>query len=62
METPMKKIAGSLTPPQWLTLAGVLALLVVVWFEGPLFAFNGHAPLESRHARWIAMALLVVAW
>ncbi|KXU83739.1 type VI secretion protein [Paraburkholderia monticola] len=58
----MKKIAGSLTPPQWLTLAGVLALLVVVWFEGPLFAFNGHAPLESPRARWIAMALLVAAW
>jgi type VI secretion system protein ImpL len=58
----MKKIAGSLTTPQWLTLAGVLALLVVVWFEGPLFAFNGYAPLESTRGRWIAMALLVAGW
>ncbi|KAK49083.1 type VI secretion protein [Caballeronia jiangsuensis] len=58
----MKKIAGTLRTPQWLTLAGVLALLVVVWFEGPLFAFNGHAPLETPRSRWIAMAALVGVW
>ena len=58
----MKKIAGTLRTPQWLTLAGVLALLVVVWFEGPLLAFNGHAPLESPRGRWIAMAALAGAW
>ncbi|SAL03711.1 putative lipoprotein [Caballeronia calidae] len=58
----MKKFAGMLNTPQWLTLAGVLALLVVVWFEGPLFAFDGHAPLESPRARWTAMAALVAAW
>jgi type VI secretion system protein ImpL len=62
METSMKKIAGTLRTPQWITFAGVLALLVVVWFEGPLFAFDGHAPLESPRARWIAMTLLVAAW
>jgi type VI secretion system protein ImpL len=58
----MKKLAGTLRTPQWLTLAGVLALLVVVWFEGPLFAFNGHVPLEAARARWIAMIALVAAW
>ncbi|WP_321801392.1 type VI secretion system membrane subunit TssM [Caballeronia sp. J97] len=58
----MKKLAASLKTPQWLTLAGVLALLVVVWFEGPLLAFDGHAPLESPRGRWIAMAALVAAW
>ncbi|SAK74878.1 putative lipoprotein [Caballeronia hypogeia] len=59
----MKKLAGTLIrTPKWLTLAGVLALLVVVWFEGPLLAFNGHAPLESPRGRWIAMAALVAAW
>jgi type VI secretion system protein ImpL len=58
----MKKLAGTLKAPQWLTLAGVLALLVVVWFEGPLFAFDGHAPLESTRGRWVAMAALLAAW
>jgi type VI secretion system protein ImpL len=62
METSMKKIAGTLRTPQWLTLAGVVALLVVVWFEGPLFAFDGHAPLETPRSRWIAMAALVAVW
>ncbi|WP_250523531.1 MULTISPECIES: type VI secretion system membrane subunit TssM [unclassified Caballeronia] len=58
----MKKIAKTLRMPKWLTLAGVLALLVVVWFEGPLFAFNGHAPLETPRSRWIAMAALIAIW
>ncbi|WP_277183886.1 type VI secretion system membrane subunit TssM [Caballeronia sp. BR00000012568055] len=58
----MKKLMMILRKPKWLTLAGVLALLVVVWFEGPLFAFNGHAPLDTPKSRWIAMAVLVAAW
>ncbi|KIG01709.1 type VI secretion system membrane subunit TssM [Caballeronia concitans] len=58
----MKKVAETLRMPKWFTLAGVLALLVVVWFEGPLFAFNGHAPLETPRSRWIAMAALVAMW
>jgi type VI secretion system protein ImpL len=58
----MKKIAAILKTPQWITLAGVLALLVVVWFEGPLLAFNGRVPFESPRGRLIAMALLVAVW
>jgi len=58
----MKNLMEMLKKPKWLTLAGVLALLVVVWFEGPLFAFNGHAPLDTPKSRWIAMAVLVAAW
>ncbi|SAL80443.1 putative lipoprotein [Caballeronia arvi] len=58
----MKKLVETISNPKWITLAGVLALLVVVWFEGPLLAFDGHAPLESPRGRWIAMAVLVAAW
>jgi type VI secretion system protein ImpL len=58
----MKKLTVIIRKPKWLTLSGVLALLVVVWFEGPLFAFNGHAPLETPKSRWIAMAVLIAVW
>jgi len=58
----MKKLAGWMKAPQWITLAGVAALLVVVWFEGPLFAYAGRAPLETRPSRFIAMAAIVAAW
>jgi type VI secretion system protein ImpL len=34
----------------------------VVWFEGPLLAFNGRVPFESPRGRLIAMALLVAVW
>ncbi|WP_250475491.1 type VI secretion system membrane subunit TssM [Caballeronia sp. GAFFF1] len=62
----MKKIAGSMKTPQWITLAGVAALVLFVWFEGPLFAYAGRAPLETQKSRFIAMAAIaaacVVAW
>ncbi|VXB13881.1 putative lipoprotein [Burkholderia sp. 8Y] len=58
----MKKIAGWMKTPQWITLAGVAALLVLVWFEGPLVAYAGRAPLETQRSRFIAMAVLAAAW
>ncbi|WP_244817550.1 type VI secretion system membrane subunit TssM [Caballeronia sp. Lep1P3] len=57
----MKKFAGSIKTPHWITLAGVAALAVVVWFEGPLVAYAGRAPLETRASRFVAIALIVGA-
>ncbi|HEV7803379.1 MAG TPA: type VI secretion system membrane subunit TssM, partial [Burkholderiales bacterium] len=57
----MKWLSG-LKRPVALSLAGVLALSALVWFEGPLFAFDGHAPLESESRRWIAVALIFACW
>ena len=58
----MKKLAGWMKTPQWFALAGVIALVVVVWFEGPLLAYAGRAPLETRASRFIAIAVIVLAW
>ncbi|MDB5831000.1 MAG: icmF [Caballeronia sp.] len=57
----MKWLSG-LKRPAALSLAGVLALSALVWFEGPLFAFDGHAPLESESRRWTAVALIFACW
>jgi type VI secretion system protein ImpL len=58
----MKKLARWIKTPQGLTLAGVAALALVLWFEGPLVAFNGSVPLETNRSRWVAVACLLLAW
>jgi type VI secretion system protein ImpL len=58
----MKKLAGWMKTPQWFALAGMIALVVVVWFEGPLLAYAGRVPLETRASRFIAITVIVLAW
>ena len=45
-----------------LSLLGVMLLSLILWFEGPLFAFNGHAPLESSTVRWVLIILFFMIW
>jgi type VI secretion system protein ImpL len=51
-----------LRKPVVISLAGVLALSVVLWFEGPLVAVGGHVPLGSAMSRRVAIGLLIAAW
>ena len=51
--------------PWVLSAIGILLLALLVWFEGPLLAFDGSEPLASSRARWILIAVLVtlpLAW
>ncbi|MCH8506139.1 MAG: type VI secretion system membrane subunit TssM [Ectothiorhodospiraceae bacterium] len=45
-----------------LTLVGVVALSLLVWFAGPLVAIAGRVPLESQGARFIVILLMMLAW
>ncbi|RZM06585.1 MAG: type VI secretion system membrane subunit TssM, partial [Sphingomonas sp.] len=48
-------------PPRWvLLLLGVIALLLVVWFVGPLIAIAGWAPLGRVWVRIAVIALVIV--
>ncbi|WP_168788019.1 type VI secretion system membrane subunit TssM [Paraburkholderia aromaticivorans] len=58
----MKKLARWIKTAQGLTLVGVAALALVLWFEGPLVAYNGSVPLETDRSRWVALACLLLAW
>jgi type VI secretion system protein ImpL len=51
-----------LRQPVAVSVFGVLAVSFVVWFEGPLLAFNGREPLDSATSRWLAVALLFACW
>ena len=58
----MKRFFKALLHPVVLGLLGLLALVLVIWFVGPLIAIAGHAPLEPEWVRWtlIALAVLIV--
>jgi type VI secretion system protein ImpL len=43
-------------------LIGLLLIVLLIWFAGPLFAFAGWTPLESTEARLIAIAVVVGCW
>ncbi|USU14966.1 type VI secretion system membrane subunit TssM [Paraburkholderia fungorum] len=58
----MKRLFSWLTRAWVLALFGALALALIVWFDGPLIAFNGNAPLESVSSRITLIAIIFVLW
>lgn len=58
----MKKLFRFLIKPWFLTLLGVLALAVLIWFLGPLLGFADSYPLEEARPRWILIAGLFGIW
>jgi type VI secretion system protein ImpL len=58
----IKKLVDWLKRKIVLSLLGVIALALIVWIEGPLFAWAGSAPLESTTSRWIVIAVLFLIW
>ena len=58
----MKKLFGVFKKPWLISLLGVLALALLVWFAGPLLAFAGYEPLAGEMARMITIMVLLVLW
>jgi type VI secretion system protein ImpL len=56
------KLLKWLGRPIVLSLLGVLALALIVWIEGPLFAYSGSAPLETSVSRWSLIIILLLLW
>ncbi|MDS4015083.1 MAG: type VI secretion system membrane subunit TssM [Candidatus Accumulibacter sp.] len=57
----MKKFFAALLHPLVLSVLGILALAMVIWFVGPLIAIAGYEPLASPNVRWLLIGLLVLA-
>lgn len=51
-----------LLKPWCLSLLGVLLLALLVWFEGPLLAFDGREPLAPAAARWKLILFMLLLW
>lgn len=60
----MEKIKRFFTNKIVISLIGLLALSIVIWFAGPMFKFgdDNSAPLASVISRLIAIIILVVLW
>jgi len=58
----MRKILGFFLKRWVLSLLGLAALSLIIWFVGPLFAFAGYAPLEPELPRWILIGVAVAIW
>lgn len=60
----MEKIIKFFTNRVVISLIGLLALTILVWFAGPMIKFgdNNTAPLGSVVARLVAIIILVVLW
>ncbi|HCT06850.1 MAG TPA: type VI secretion system membrane subunit TssM, partial [Pseudomonas sp.] len=60
--SPVERFILWLLKPWLLSLIGVALLSLLVWYEGPLLAFNGSEPLAPESRRWGLIALFVLIW
>ena len=58
----MKKLFAALLQPFLLSLVGLIALALIVWYVGPLISIAGKVPLESETVRWSVIGVLVLAF
>lgn len=58
----MKKLVAILKNRWVVSLLGLLAVAVLVWFVGPLIAFAGSVPLASEVARLLVILVVAILW
>lgn len=58
----MKKIFSFFAQRWVVSLLGIAALSLIIWYVGPLVAVAGNAPLESELIRWIAILAVIAVW
>ncbi len=58
----MKRLFLWLLKPWVLSLLGVLLLSLLLWFEGPLLAFDGNEPFASSRVRWYFITFFLIVW
>ncbi|HEY0064965.1 MAG TPA: type VI secretion system membrane subunit TssM [Telluria sp.] len=58
----MKRIFSFFCQRSVLFFLVAMLLSLVVWFEAPLLAFDGHAPFGSERVRWVCILLVWICW
>lgn len=60
--SPIERFILWLLKPWLLSLIGVALLSLLVWYEGPLLAYNGSEPLAPEDRRWSLIGVFVLIW
>ncbi len=55
----MKKIFSIVFNRWTLVILGLIAVSLIIWFVGPLFAFGNYRPLESENSRFLLIGLII---
>jgi type VI secretion system protein ImpL len=58
----MKKILAIFKQRWLISLVGLFAIAIVIWFIGPFFAFADHKPLATTTSRLVTILVIVVLW
>ena len=58
----MKSFFKIFTNRWFISILGLLALSIIIWFAGPLLGIGDSRPLESANARLITILVVVVLW
>lgn len=58
----MKRILGFFKNRWFVSIVGLLALSILIWFVGPQIAIAGQVPLKTEVARLLAILLICVLW
>ena len=58
----MKKFLTFFKQRWVISLFGLFALGLLIWFIGPLFAFADYAPLEAEANRWYLLGSILLFW
>jgi type VI secretion system protein ImpL len=58
----MKKLFNFIRQRWFISLLGVLALSLFIWFLGPLFAFADYEPLGPENNRLLLIGLIFLLW
>ena len=56
----MKKVLKFIFNRWTMTVLGLIAISLLIWFVGPLIALADYHPLESSTVRWILIALIIL--
>lgn len=58
----MSKLLNFIKQRWFISLLGVVALGLFIWFVGPLFAFAAYEPLGPEKHRWFLIGLIAFFW
>ena len=58
----LQPVMAVLKSSLFITIVGLLALALLIWFGGPLLAIAGYEPLASSSARLLTLLIIAMLW